>query len=70
MEYILRISSLSATQFTLKSPISSNSQLLQFCGTTQFKLCLRLHTGKTNLENLAGELDATNIYLSSDKVGF
>ena len=63
VEYTWRISSFSATQFTVKSPISSDSQRMIekiFVVQLQSNFARIFTIGKTILENLTGELDVTN----------
>ena len=61
MKYSYRISSLSATQFTVgKSNSVERFAMIDkncFC-STNFKLCTKFHNGKTVLETLARELNA------------
>ena len=63
VEYTLRIFSLSATQFTLKKSDCKWFAMTDrdcFC-SANYKHCTQFHTGKTILENLTGEPDATII---------
>ena len=60
MEYTERISSLSAIQFTVEK--SSDSQrLIEMVFVVQLQTLHEIPHRKTVLENLTGELNATNI---------
>ena len=59
MEYTKSICSLFATQFTVESLISSDSQRLTDNVLVVYNS--DFHTGKTILDNLTGKLNATNI---------
>ena len=61
MEYTLRISLLIATQFTVeKSDFEWFAATNRNCFCTAASNCTKFNSGKTILENLCGELYATN----------